>query len=150
MNTEYLESILTESCAEVLETMCFASILGDEGSKMNVDTDCIYSQLSFKGVRCGEFGISAPAVTSNSLAAAFLGLDEDSVTQTQSEQVLCELANMICGAVLSRMDHDAIFELSYPEIITCPAAREEMPKAATKNLQMDSGSVALSLNVSGN
>jgi hypothetical protein len=150
MNTEQFESILTESCAEVLETMCFASIIGAEEAGTTADTNRIYSRLSFKGVLHGHFGISAPAVTSNSLAAAFLGLDEDSVTTAQSEQVLCELANMICGAVLSRMDSGAIFELSHPEIVTCYTASAEWPETAAKNLQLDRGSIALWLNVSRN
>ena len=51
------------------------------------------------------------------IAADFLGEDADSVTPAQVQEVAKELANMICGAVLSRIESSAIFRLATPDLV---------------------------------
>ena len=38
------------------------------------------------------------------------------MSSERAGEVVCELANMLCGSVLSRMDATAVFELSCPEL----------------------------------
>ena len=52
----------------------------------------------------------------NAIAADFLGEDAESLTAQQSTDVTLELANMICGAVLSRIESSATFRLGAPQI----------------------------------
>ena len=42
--------------------------------------------------------------TASSVAGDFLGEDETALAERQVEEVVCELANMICGSVLSRVE----------------------------------------------
>ena len=37
-------------------------------------------------------------------------------TEAQIGQVVCELTNMLCGSVLSRIEKDTLFDLSSPRL----------------------------------
>ena len=58
-----------------------------------------------------------PARRLHAIAADFLGEDAESLTPQQSTDVTLELANMICGAVLSRIESSATFRLGAPHIV---------------------------------
>ena len=57
------------------------------------------------------------------VAADFLGEDPESLSDRQSTEVTLELANMICGAVLSRIESSATFRLGTPQIETGDTGR---------------------------
>ena len=59
------------------------------------------------------------------------GEDRESVTDQQSTDVTLELANMICGAVLSRIESNAAFRLGTPQIAADKAGLHE-PKEETR------------------
>jgi CheY-specific phosphatase CheX len=57
------------------------------------------------------------------LAAGFLGEDEGMLTDSQPGQAVCELANMLCGSLLSKLESDESFDLAPPALV--PAGRED-------------------------
>jgi hypothetical protein len=44
-------------------------------------------------------------------------VEEQELSQARAGDVVCELANMLCGSVLSRIGADFTFDLSHPEIV---------------------------------
>jgi CheY-specific phosphatase CheX len=111
---------LAESVREVLEKMFFVDLLepaGNEGPRPNG----IAAQLTFDGDPPGSFRLDLDWPAATAAAADFLGEDPAGLSQSQIEEVACELANMICGSVLSRLEGTATFRLSKPEIAREPA-----------------------------
>jgi hypothetical protein len=77
------------------------------------------------------------AAGARTLAANFLGQDEAEIHDAQMEDVFCELSNMICGAFLSRLGDESVYDLSQP-------VRDEAAAPAGKGvvcrwLQLDEG-----------
>jgi CheY-specific phosphatase CheX len=110
-----LKPFMEESVAEVLEAMCFVSSEGptdDESGQ--VQSDWLCGELDFAGHPSGTFGIAVPPETAAVLAANFLGDEESILTSEQTLEVICELTNMVCGAILSRLDPRKAFTLSPP------------------------------------
>lgn len=111
-----LEQMLTDAVAEVLETMFFTSLAEDGEPPAPVTGPCVCTKLSFRGIPSGRLGVRVPLETARKMAATFLGVEEEAVTETQLGEVACELSNMVCGSVLSRVESEAPFELLHPEI----------------------------------
>jgi CheY-specific phosphatase CheX len=115
---------LAESVREVLEKMCFidlpAPAAGDE-----VRMRGIAAELVFDGDPPGSFRLDLDANAARVAAAGFLGEDPAELPLEQVQEVICELANMICGSVLSRVESSAVFRLTKPEMAAeagpCPS-----------------------------
>jgi len=107
---------LQPAFTEVLETMFFTSVLDTCGG-VPAGTSAVSSRLTFRGDPSGVFEIGITYEAARSLAAGFLGEDEQDLSEGRAGDVVCELANMLCGSVLSRIGSDFTFELSHPEIV---------------------------------
>jgi CheY-specific phosphatase CheX len=131
-----LEVALRESTAEILEKMFFicdtADLLPNTGEPLPEDDDGtpeIAVRLTFEGSPPGWLALRISKMAARSIAADFLGGEADTLTDQQAEEMACELANMICGSVLSRTGSGATFHLSSPAVVP-PAAWLE-PEDAT-------------------
>jgi CheY-specific phosphatase CheX len=115
-----LQPFMEEAVAEVLEAMCFISSEGEvkEGAEM-CQWDWICGELDFVGCVSGSFGIAVPPSIAATIAANFLGEDESTLSAEQTMEVICELTNMVCGTLLSRMDSKSVFTLSSPRSSRC-------------------------------
>jgi len=142
MVSSELGQVLSDSAAEVLESMFFTTLMEDSETGENPPGRRISARLSFHGNAPGCFGVRIPLETARKMTASFLGLEEDAVTESQIGEVVCELANMLCGSVLSRLEKETRFELSQPEIeppeALCPA-----DATAYRALRLEEGSLAL-------
>ncbi len=114
MQVNDFEPWLEGAVAEVLESMCFLSTMG-EVAEAGCDSNWVLSQLNFKGVCSGSFGIGAPQATAQLIATNFLGDDEATLTEDQTAEVIGEVANMVCGALLARIESESAFALTSPE-----------------------------------
>jgi hypothetical protein len=119
---------LQAALAEVLETMFFTSIVDSEdGPGVPAGAPMLFSRLNFSGVPSGVFEIGIAPDAARALATAFFGEEDQEITEARTGEVVCELANILCGSVLSRIARGAIFELSRPEIaagqMEAPAVR---------------------------
>lgn len=113
--------IFYESAQEVLETMFFSSVFGPAEPLFSPCSDIreqiITAELRFTGSPSGRLQVSLNETSARSIACNFLGQDRPELVSTgDMEQVLGELSNMVCGSVLSRMDSQAVFSLSHPEM----------------------------------
>jgi hypothetical protein len=68
-------------------------------------------------------GVSAEAA--EPIAASFLGLDPMELTDAQRSQVIQELSNILCGAILSKLWPESKLTLSSPKL----SLWEEWPDA---------------------
>jgi CheY-specific phosphatase CheX len=138
-----LNEIFFQSASEVLETMCFVGVLGENAGVEDVDP--ISAELVFQGSPSGRFGVQVSPETGKLVASNFLGKDSDELTDADVEQVVGELANMICGSVLSRLEAGARFELGQPTILR---AAEGTPhtNAIQYRFDLEEGSIILWMN----
>jgi CheY-specific phosphatase CheX len=142
-----LGQLLSESATEVLETMFFTSTLSEQAPPEPVAGPGICATLSFQGDPPGRFGLRLPAGTARKIAASFLGKNEAEVSEIQIGEVVSELANMLCGSVLSRLEKETMFHLSHPEIDPAGVGRRCSLKGFHKSLQMEEGTIGLWLDL---
>ena len=100
-----IRSALASAVADVLERMFFLEGLG-EAAESPVEADT---------AGCFQMRLARPAASA--IAADFLGEAAESLTGQQIAEVALELANMICGAVLSRIESNATFHLGAPKMV---------------------------------
>ena len=129
-------AILLESSSEVLETMFFATVLGD--APPEALQNCTGARLHYRGSPSGTFGVRVTQQSARTIAAGFLGIDDESVSEGQIGEVICELANMLCGSVLSRLERDARFDLSHPELDLSAAPAEF---AMSRTFELEDGAI---------
>ena len=136
-----VQEIFLESASEVLETMFFTGIVDEDTVEDAASLTC--AELTFHGSPSGRFGVRVPAKTARSIAASFLGLEVTEVNERQVADVLCELTNMFCGSVLSRVEAGARFELMHPEIDPTNSDWRRFPNVFGCTLGIEEGTVTL-------
>jgi len=140
LSEQLLGCVLRECAEEVLGTMLFSEILGERSGDDLRAHNLLGATLSISGPLSGIFRtvVSEPAATA--LAADFLGLDE-TPGPTRVQQVINELANMICGSALSRIEPEALFTLGDPE----PASDPFPPNGVFQCFELTEGLLAVSI-----
>lgn len=115
MTDTTLRRALAESLDDVLEKMFFVRSLGEPQDAAG--EPAVTAHLTFDGDPPGWLTLRVTAAAARSVAADFLGEEESELSERQIGEVVCELANMICGSVLSRVERNATFRLSTPRLI---------------------------------
>jgi CheY-specific phosphatase CheX len=132
---------LFAAAGDVLETMFFSPVVGE--ATTSPSEPALTARLSFSGGRSGSFAVRVSARAADTIAANFLGEDGNVTEPGQVRDVICELANMICGNVLSRLDREAHFDLQHPELVEACSAGP--PGAVCRIFEIEDGQVALCL-----
>jgi CheY-specific phosphatase CheX len=117
-----MQTALRESVVEVLEKMFFISAFEEPLPEPASSRPCLTAQLVFDGDPPGSLALRTTCAAARSIAADFLGEEQGALSAGQVEEVVCELANMICGAVLSRVESQAVFRLGSPRIVPADAS----------------------------
>jgi hypothetical protein len=110
-----LEKLTAVWAPDVLETMFFTSAIPVEEAQ--TEQPSFEVRVQFRGSPSGVFFLNLGARMATALAAGFLGMDDADVGPMEAAQVACEMANMVCGSVLSRAESDTGFELSSPMLV---------------------------------
>jgi CheY-specific phosphatase CheX len=139
MQISNLDQLMSSSASEVLETMFFTGVLGDA---VDPPMDPITTRLDFRGTPSGSFGLALSRESSRQIAAGFLAEDEEAVSQEQVNEVICELTNMLCGSLLSRIETETSFDLTHPELASLP----EDPDYS-RNFELENGTLGVWLNL---
>ena len=111
--------LVPEYCSEVLDAMFFATVSGWE-TLAHLPADKIEAKpslnfnLHFTGDVSGHFVVSLESSTAGNLAANFLGEDPTALSPQEVDEVVGELANMLCGSVMSQVEGEHKFVLSHP------------------------------------
>jgi CheY-specific phosphatase CheX len=144
MDDRSIREALRESVEEVLEKMFFIRPLEEAGGRS--DTREIAAHTTFLGDPSGELTLRVSQAAARSISADFLGAEEADLTRRQTEEVVCELANMICGSVLSRVERHATFRLAAPRILKAFEPESEAPETAAIHVAgLGSGSLVVAL-----
>lgn len=127
MTDTTIRTALASAVAEVLESMFFLEGLS-EAEEPSAEAETVTVHLRFEGDPAGCFQMRLARPAANTIAADFLGEDAESLTAQQSTDVTLELANMICGAVLSRIESSVSFRLCGPQI-SAGCTGQHLPEA---------------------
>lgn len=135
MQISNLDQLIGISASEVLETMFFTGVMGETTDLPN---DPITTRLDFRGTPSGSFGLSLSHDSSRQIAAGFLAEEEQDISQSQVNEVICELTNMLCGSILSRLETETSFDLSHPELAPFPESPEY-----SRNFEIENGTLGV-------
>jgi len=150
MKASDFAGIVSDCCSEVLDAMYFTTVLEvspEETVSPLAPGDFAFS-LRFRGDVSGSFGLHLDRSTARSLAGNFLGEDDGELPLSEVSEVVGELANMLCGSVMSRVEATHKFVLSHPEPVDAPpdAGSEDI---LVSRLDTDSGVITAWVVVEG-
>jgi len=148
MPDQEIAESLAAAASDVLETMFFSSVVGEAPVTATPPADAIAARLEFSGARPGAFAVRLTLGAARVIAASFLAEETDEPTPAQVQEVICELANMMCGSVLSRLDRGARFDLGPPAMVD--AAAVTAPPEFSRAFDIGDGEVAVFLQMDGN
>jgi CheY-specific phosphatase CheX len=112
VSIQNLGSSLAQSVLDVLESMCFTMVDAPADPPEEDPVPRIEVELRFRGERQGDFWLSFPRQTAEEVASAFSGTE--CTDNEKIADVLSELANIMCGATLSKVAGDGLFDLDSP------------------------------------
>jgi len=130
-----LQRHLADSTLLVLERMCSLIPTRDEGLTEEQRERLACVQVKFTGTVKGSFLMAAEEDAAQLFAPAFLGIDGEDLSAGAVQEVLAEMANMICGAAISRIEPGGLFSLSTP----APSAPLPPPENCAAELDFDCG-----------
>jgi CheY-specific phosphatase CheX len=122
MDKSVLTDAMKASISEVLAQMFFMPIEFGAPDKSGVDPqpdpETMVAKLGFSGLACGTFFLIIPASLALSVTADFLGVTSKDEARKLVAGTVLEMANMLAGSALSTYDHQVLFDLQTPELIT--------------------------------
>jgi CheY-specific phosphatase CheX len=145
-DSEQLIGVLLDSCCQqVLETMFFYPAAPLSSAREGCGRERIEARLIFNGNPSGAFQVDTERAVARILAANFLGVDENEVSEDQMHQVIAELANMICGSALSSLGQVEYFKLDQPRTALVEAF--EPAEGLRRVFELERGSLGVVLRV---
>jgi CheY-specific phosphatase CheX len=116
LSEEAIANAVCECTAQALETMFYFGVLGPAEMPAEAFDYCF--SIDFGGTCSGRFSLGIQAHAAQLLAANFLGVDDASA---DTEATAGELANILCGAILSALHHHSLIRLGMPQRVAEPA-----------------------------
>src|SRR5882724_3801101 len=110
-------AIVIRVAADVLATMFFEEAVPAPCEHSWV-REAISAHIDFNGSHCGQFLLSVSPGTAQSIASGFVGLDPEEMTESQTSDVILELANILCGALMSTLWPESSLSLGSPEPVS--------------------------------
>jgi hypothetical protein len=151
MQTTDVQAALAAAVEEVLETMCFSAVFSSSEAALPEatvpepnDRSLLTARLRFEGNPSGEFQLAIPMGPARTVGSGFLGKDEAEISEEQTREVVCELANMFCGSALSRLEAGSIFRLSHPELLPSDSGPSFDPAGIARWFELESGGLTAS------
>lgn len=139
------EPALAEAAGDVFETMFFTAVSAAEQDAPAAASRELTAGVRFTGAPSGMFTLAIGEAPARRIACNFLGAeDETALADSQVSEVIGELANMICGSVLSRLESNTTFDIGQPAPLT---GTEPIPALAAARcaLDVEGGSLTLAM-----
>lgn len=143
MPNHSFDHLIAPAVGAVLETMFFSAPLGPSDPAAGAST--LEARVTFSGEVSGVLGVRISADSARNLAASFLGEFEDSLTDAQIAQVVCELANMLCGWIVSEPEFQGSFEIGIPELVSPGSEQLLRIPAVERSFAVESGTLTVLL-----
>jgi|HigsolmetaAR202D_1030399.scaffolds.fasta_scaffold06246_2 hypothetical protein len=136
------EAALIEGVAAVLEQVLETMFFTMPVCEVSVDPaqPLLRAQVHYSGTIDGVCTLGVSPKAAWSVAANFLGQEEESLQTEQVEEVIREMANIVCGALLSRAHPGGSFRLGTPYLVEHPPDH-----GFGRAFQLDSGIVEVFL-----
>ncbi len=117
-----LQRGLSDAIEETLQTMFF--IVGDPDAPPDREARPeMEAVVAFTGDMAGRLRLRIASSEAAAMASDFLGVNEPEITVAHMDQVVGELANMICGSALSRIRPQGAFRIETP-VVSSPLEDE--------------------------
>jgi CheY-specific phosphatase CheX len=148
MSEQNFDQLISEAVDGVLETMFFSAPLGP--AEPETGAGVLEARLGFCGRPSGTLSVRLSEASARLLAAGFLGEDEGRLTDAQPGQAVCELANMLCGSLVSKLESEENFDLASPAMVPAGSeddARLEAPPAARQSFELEKGILTVTLHL---
>ena len=147
IHSETVRDAIGSAAQNVLETMYFTILEAEASVGSALPSDhTVRATLTFSGEWNGSFLIETTAQAAREIAANFTGMMGPAEVGDQTAgEVLGEMANMVCGSILSFLGRQKLFNLGSPRIISAAgsqlAAVEFSPEYFTveRTFVLDSG-----------
>jgi hypothetical protein len=98
--------------------MCFVAAEEVPGPEPNPAVAQIAAQVEFRGYWTGRCMVETPESCARIITGNFTGeLDPDRVAAGNMIELLCEFANIVCGATITRLQCPGIVTLAPPHLI---------------------------------
>ncbi len=146
MPEQNFSQLISETVCTVLETMFFTVPLGYAESKAHPGD--MEARLAFHGHPSGALDVCLSRPGARMLAGGFLGEEDETLTDIQLGQVTCELANMLCGSLVSKLEPEESFNLDPPELVpvrTEDSSERESSFTSRQSFELESGVLTVSL-----
>ena len=143
--SDSLQLVLQQSVEDVLEKMFFIRSLGDAEEGPGLAEGEVAAHLAFDGEPSGSLTLRVTRAAARSISADFLGTEEEDLSPQQVGEVVCELANMICGSVLSRIESAVTFRLAQPELGVGGEREEPEGVSARHSVEIGGGNVTVAI-----
>ncbi len=101
----------------------------------------IVARLDFEGDPPGELSLSLTREAARAIASDFLALDAQELGEEEVAGVICELANMICGSVLSHIESCTSFRIGSPHLVRAAGIPPDDTARAAQYVREMSGGV---------
>jgi CheY-specific phosphatase CheX len=139
---------LRDSVQEVLERMFFVEPVEEPPGEAGSPDGELAVRVAFEGRPSGTLTLRVATAAACQIAADFLGEDVSELPPARVEEVVCELANMICGSVLSRVESSTAFRLASPRLLPAeerPHCQEATDRRAVHAVAIGSGTLTASV-----
>jgi CheY-specific phosphatase CheX len=133
---------LATAMDSVLEQMFFVMDLAETETGGASSTSSLHARVRFAGEPSGWLDVEVEREAAMAMAADFLAVDAADLTAAQVQDVVLELANMLCGAALSRLEEGGLMRLSAPEALPGPET-PDTPAAAARSVHVGTGVVTV-------
>lgn len=120
---ENLRQTVISVVSNVFETMFFLTLeLQEEGwaegmSSLTPSSTFFRGGIGFHGRQSGRLRLYLPSELAKAMATNFLGLEEGTATESQTQDMVSELCNVVCGNLLSQLDRKTVWDLSLPRTL---------------------------------
>ena len=142
-----LKDLLAPAVNNVLETMFFSETFGC--SEPELAESALEARVAFSGSRSGSVSVRISKAGARCLAASFLGESDNVLDDARIAQVVCELANMLCGSIVTRIESHGCFDLRAPELLRDPAQSEIGNAEYQQSFSIEHGTLTVSLTSCG-
>lgn len=143
MTDQDMQHLVATAVHDVLETMFFCE--ASDLCEPETDIAQLQARVAFSGAKAGTVNIRISELSARDLAASFLGESEASLVDTQVAQVVCELANMLCGSIVTRIEAQGCFDLGAPELLIYPDEQTPVTAEIQKSFAIERGILTVSL-----
>jgi CheY-specific phosphatase CheX len=137
------QGALDGAMEEVLDKMFFICDTAEQPRHELAEIEGFAAELAFTGSASGTLTIAVSDAAARTIAGDFLAALPEELSDDQVTAVTCELANMICGSVLSHADRSGTFRLGSPRPATLPISAQA--HAAVRTVRFDAGTVTAHL-----